>query len=45
MSTLNALFADVLPEIVEIRHDLHAHPQLGYEETNDSGVVQREWTA
>jgi amidohydrolase len=45
MSTLNALIADVLPEIVGIRHDLHAHPQLGYEETYASGVVQRQLKA
>jgi amidohydrolase len=41
MSKLNALIMDVLPEIVDIRHDLHAHPQLGYEETYASGVVQK----
>lgn len=33
-----------LPEIVEIRHDLHAHPELGYQEVRTSGVVQRELT-
>jgi amidohydrolase len=45
MSILNALIADALPEIVGIRHDLHAHPQLGYEETYASGVVQRQLKA
>ena len=31
-----------LPELIEIRHDLHAHPELGYEEVRTSGVIQRE---
>jgi len=31
-----------LPELIEIRHDLHAHPELGYQEHRTSGVVQRE---
>lgn len=31
-----------LSQIVAIRHDLHAHPQLMYEETYASAVVQRE---
>ena len=34
-----------LPELVAIRHDLHRHPELGYEEDRTSGVVQRELTA
>lgn len=29
-----------LDEVIEIRHDLHAHPQIGYEETYASGRVQ-----
>lgn len=36
---------DLLPRLVEIRHDLHAHPQLCYEETYASTLVQRELTA
>jgi hippurate hydrolase len=32
----------MLPDLVAIRHDLHAHPELGYEEQRTSGVVQRE---
>ncbi len=31
-----------LQGIVEIRHDLHAHPELAYTEQRTSGVVQRE---
>lgn len=42
---LAARIAVELPEIVEIRHDLHAHPELGYQEVRTSGVVQRELTA
>jgi amidohydrolase len=34
-----------LRRIVEVRHDLHAHPELGYKEQRTSGVVQRELTA
>lgn len=33
-----------LSEIVAIRHDLHAHPQLAYEETYACETVQRELT-
>ncbi len=34
-----------IQRITEIRHDLHAHPELGYEEHRTSGVVQRELAA
>ncbi len=34
-----------IEHITEIRHDLHAHPELGYEEHRTSGVVQRELKA
>lgn len=40
MVAVNALLAEVLPEIVGIRHDLHAHPQLGYQERYASALVQ-----
>jgi amidohydrolase len=33
---------DGAPELTELRHDLHAHPQLGYEETHAGDLVQRE---
>ncbi len=39
---LRALIADELPDLIDIRHDLHAHPELGYEEHRTSEVVQRE---
>lgn len=31
-----------LPELIAIRHDLHAHPELGYQEQRTSGVIRRE---
>src|SRR5258708_2065210 len=46
MSHLDRLLAECLPEITSIRHALHAHPQLGYEETYASELVQNkllEW--
>ncbi|MCO5296224.1 MAG: amidohydrolase [Fimbriimonadaceae bacterium] len=43
MDLAQAIAAE-LPEIEEIRHDLHAHPELGYQEVRTSGVVQRELT-
>ena len=38
MPVLNSL-ADAQPEIAEWRRDLHAHPELGFEETRTAGVV------
>ena len=32
MRDLQPLIASLLPELVELRHDLHRHPELGYEE-------------
>lgn len=43
-SNLRQLIAAELAELRVIRHDLHAHPELGYQETRTSGVVQRELT-
>jgi len=46
MSPLDRLVDECLPDVTAIRHDLHAHPQLGYEEKYSSDVVQkklREW--
>jgi len=39
-SQLDKLVQLELAGIVELRHDLHAHPQVGYEETYASGRVQ-----
>lgn len=40
--TLRDAIARELPELVAIRRDLHAHPEIGYEEHRTSQVVQRE---
>lgn len=40
--SLRRMIADELGELIAIRHDLHAHPELGYEEHRTCGVVQRE---
>ena len=34
-----------LPRLVELRRDLHMHPEVGYEEVRTSGVVRRELDA
>ncbi len=31
----------ILPELVSVRHDIHAHPELGYNEHRTSGVIQK----
>jgi hippurate hydrolase len=31
--------ADFAPELTAIRHDLHMHPELGFEETRTAGIV------
>jgi len=41
-AALREMIARELPELISIRHDLHAHPELGYEEKRTSAVVQRE---
>lgn len=41
---VRAAIARELPGLIEIRHDLHAHPELGYKETRTCGVVVRELT-
>ncbi|MCA9286851.1 MAG: hypothetical protein KDA22_16625, partial [Phycisphaerales bacterium] len=42
---IRALIDEELASLVELRHDLHAHPELGYEERRTSEVVQRELQA
>ncbi|MHC4448019.1 MAG: hypothetical protein ACYSXF_09610, partial [Planctomycetota bacterium] len=39
---LRALIEQELPDLIAIRHDLHAHPELAYHEKRTSSVVQRE---
>jgi len=41
---IRTLVREELPRLVEIRHDLHMHPEIGYEEVRTSGVVLRELT-
>ena len=38
-------FADLLPSLTELRHDLHAHPELGFEEHRTAEMVARELRA
>lgn len=42
MSALDEAIARELPEVIEIRHDLHSHPELMYKEERTSNVVQEE---
>lgn len=42
---LRGLIAAEMPGLVKVRHDLHRHPELGYQETRTSGVIARELTA
>ncbi len=38
--SLRAIIREELSDLVAIRHDLHAHPELAYQERRTSGVVQ-----
>lgn len=42
--SVSALIEHELPDLIEIRHDLHRHPELGFDERRTSAVVQRELT-
>ncbi len=39
---LRDVIQDELADLVAIRHDLHAHPELAYAEKRTSKVAQRE---
>ncbi len=39
---LRRLIREELADLIAIRHDLHAHPELGYEEKRTSGIVQEQ---
>ncbi|MDX2148735.1 MAG: M20 family metallopeptidase [Planctomycetota bacterium] len=41
---LRGMIHDELRELVAIRHDLHQHPELSFQEQRTSGIVQRELT-
>ena len=43
--TIRELVAAELPRLVALRHDLHMHPEIGYEEVRTSGIVVRELAA
>ncbi|MDR6754895.1 hippurate hydrolase [Mycoplana sp. BE70] len=38
---IRASLTNAIPELVAIRHDLHAHPELGLEEVRTSDVIAR----
>ncbi|MHC4697114.1 MAG: M20 metallopeptidase family protein [Planctomycetota bacterium] len=39
MPDIDAAIAEIIPELVEFRHDLHRHPELGYKETRTSARI------
>lgn len=43
--SISSLIKQALPDLTTIRHDLHTHPELGFEEKRTSALVQRELTA
>jgi len=45
VTDLSALIESCRPGLVEIRRDLHAHPEIGYEEERTSAVIRRELEA
>jgi amidohydrolase len=42
MPPIRPLIEEAMPDALAFRHDLHRHPELGYEEVRTSGKV-REW--
>jgi hippurate hydrolase len=44
-AALTALIEAALPSLIAVRHELHANPQLGFQETYAAAVVQRELAA
>ena len=41
---IRSIIHEELTDLIAIRHDLHAHPEMGYEERRTSEVVRRELT-
>lgn len=44
-ASLKSLIAHELPDLVAVRHDFHAHPELSFDEKRTAEVVQRELAA
>ena len=40
LDIVDASIDSILPDLIEIRHDIHAHPELGYNEKRTSKVIQ-----
>ena len=43
-ASLRERITSIIPELIEFRHDLHTHPELGYEEHRTSGEVRKALT-
>lgn len=41
ITTVQKYIDSILPELISIRHDIHAHPELGYEEHRTSKLIQQ----
>jgi len=41
-NAIRELTRRIEPQLIEIRRDIHAHPELGFEEVRTAGVVARE---
>jgi len=39
MKSIQPIIDEILPEILDLRHALHAHPELGYEEHETAGRI------
>ncbi len=44
-ASIRSLISGELPQLLAIRHDLHTHPELSFDEKRTSSVVQRELSA
>ena len=44
-ANIGQLIAEIMPSITAVRHDLHKHPELSFQEERTSAVVQRELKA
>ena len=39
LDIVDASIDSILPDLIESRHDIHAHPELGYNEKRTSKVI------